>query len=310
MKVTILGAGAMGCLYASYLAKNRKADLLLLDHNPEKVETIGRDGLVMRENSGRETRIPVRAALSGVESVGQTDVLMIFVKAHQTYEAMKTNSFLIGPGTTVLSLQNGMGNYLEIGKFVPLDRIVIGTSNHNSTTLGYGKFLHAADGKTIIGSFTKDGSRVELVKDLFTGTGLDISSSPDVRRLIWRKLLVNMCINPLTMLMEVRNGFLQADRPSWNCVESVVSEGLAVAAADGVEFDREEILELIRKICLVTRSGCSSMYQDRTHKRSTEIDFINGTVVKLARKYRIPVPCNTFLVQLIRGVENSYNRPD
>ena len=309
MKVMILGAGAMGCLYASYLAKNKKIDLLLLDHNPEKIRTIRENGLVMREND-KDFRIPVQADVSGRNAAGTADVLMIFVKAHQTYAAMKSNLSLIGPDTTVLSLQNGMGNYLEIGKFLSIDRIVIGTSNHNSTLLGYGHFLHAADGKTIIGSFNRDYARVEIVKSLFEGTGLDISSSPDVRRLIWRKLLVNMSINPLTMLMEVKNGFIQADRPSWDCVESIVSEGLAVAAADGIEFDREEIFELIRKICLVTRSGCSSMYQDRIHRRATEIDFINGTVVKLARKYKIPVPYNTFLVRLIRGIENSFSRPD
>lgn len=302
--VTILGAGAMGCLYASYLSRNPEVKLLLLDHNPEKVAEIEKDGLVMQEN-GHTIRTKVHAARSGLGG-DATDVLIVFVKAHQTYMAMKSNRFLIGPDTTVVSLQNGMGNYLEINKFVPLDRIVIGTSNHNSTLQGYGKFLHAADGKTIIGAFDPANSRVELVKSLFAGTGLDIASSPDVRRLIWRKLLINMAVNPLTMLMEVRNGFLQADRPSWDCVSGVVREGIAVAKADGVEFEEEEILELIRMICLVTQSGCSSMYQDRLHKRHTEIDFINGTVVKLARKYRIPVPFNTLLVNMVHGVENSF----
>ncbi len=304
MKVTILGAGAMGCLYASYLARNPELELVLADHNPEKVAEINRSGLV-KEESGRKFRIPVKAVVSGENPV-PTDVLMLFVKAHQTYDALKSNAGMIGPDTTVVSLQNGMGNYVEISKFVPLNRIVIGTSNHNSTRLGYGHFLHAADGKTIIGSFNPESSRVQQVKDLFNGTGLDITSSPDVRRLIWRKLLINMSINPLTMLLRVKNGFLQADRPGWACVCSIVREGLAVAKADGVEFDEAEILELIRMISLLTRSGCSSMYQDLQNRRQTEIDFINGTVVKLARKYRIPVPCNALLVNMVHAVENAY----
>ena len=147
LNVTILGAGAMGCLYAAYLARNPEIRLQLLDHNPDKVAEIEKDGLVMEEN-GRIIRTQVHAAQSGIGGE-PTDVLIVFVKAHQTYSAMKSNRFLIGPDTTVVSLQNGMGNYLEINKFVPLDRIVIGTSNHNSTLRGYGKFLHAADGKTI-----------------------------------------------------------------------------------------------------------------------------------------------------------------
>ncbi len=306
MKVVILGAGAMGCLYATYLANNKNIDLLLLDHNQEKVETIQKNGLIMREN-GKEKVFRVRAELSGHDTV-PADIILVFVKAHQTYHAMKSNAGLIGPDTTVLSLQNGMGNYLEIGKFIPIERVVIGTTNHNSTLLGYGHFLHAADGMTIIGSFSDNEKRVDIIRDLFRGTGLDIASSPDVRRLIWRKLLVNMSINPLTMLLEVKNGFIHTDRQSWTCVETIVDEGLAVAKADGCDIDREEILELIHKICMVTGSGCSSMYQDRIHKRRTEIDFINGTVVKLAHKYHIDVPYNTMLVRLVRAAENSYSR--
>ena len=106
-------------------------------------------------------------------------------------------------------------------------------------------------------------------------------------------------------LIEVKNGFIQSDRHSWDIVRQIVDEGLTVAKADGVEFDREEILDLVRKICVLTHSGCSSMYQDRIHKRRTEIDFINGSVVSLARKHSIPVPVNALLVQLVHAVEDS-----
>ena len=304
LNTAILGAGAMGCLYASYLCKNPGINLLLLDHRPEKVDAINKNGLLMVEND-QEIRFNVPAKVSGRGSQAPVDILLVFVKAHQTYAALKANRSLIGPKTIVVSLQNGMGNYLEIVKFVPLDRIVIGTSNHNSTLLGSGHFLHAADGKTIIGAFAKDSPHVELVRSIFDSCGLDISVSNDVRVLIWRKLLVNMSINPLTMLLEVKNGFIQTDRHSWDIVRQIIDEGLTVAKADGVEFDREEILDLVHKICVLTHSGCSSMYQDRIHKRRTEIDFINGSVVSLARKHGIPVPVNALLVQLVHAVEDS-----
>ena len=304
LNAAILGAGAMGCLYASYLCKNPDINLLLLDHKADKVDSINKNGLLMIEND-QEVRFNVPAKVSGRGRQDPVDILLIFVKAHQTYAALKANRSLIGPKTIVVSLQNGMGNYLEIVKFVPLDRIVIGTSNHNSTLLGSGHFLHAADGKTIIGAFSKDSPHVELVRSIFETCGLDISVSNDVRVLIWRKLLVNMSINPLTMLLEVKNGFIQTDRHSWDIVRQIIDEGLTVAKADGVEFDREEILDLVRKICVLTHSGCSSMYQDRIHKRRTEIDFINGSVVSLARKHGIPVPVNALLVQLVHAVEDS-----
>ena len=146
---------------------------------------------------------------------------------------------------------------------------------------------------------------MELIRSIFAESGLDISVSNDVRVLIWRKLLVNMSINPLTMLLEVKNGFIQSNRPSWDIVRQIVDEGLTVAKADGIDFDREEILELVHKICVLTRTGCSSMFQDRIHKRRTEIDFINGSVVSLARKHGIQVPVNALLVQLVHAVEDS-----
>lgn len=307
MKLAILGAGAMGCLYATYLAKNKSVDLTLFDHTPDKIDEINRDGLVMREDRVQKvTR--VKAEVSGVEHE-PVDILLLFVKAHQTYQALKANTSLIGEKTIVVSLQNGMGNYMEICKFVPLERIVIGTSNHNSTLLGYGKFFHAADGATIIGGFGEDDSKtspVETIRSIFAKSRLDVSISNNVKRLIWRKLLVNMSINPLTMLMEVKNGFIHKDRHSWECVRTIVREGLAVAKKDGIDFDEEEILELVHKICQLTGSGNSSMFQDRIHKRRTEIDFINGSVVRLARKYGVEVPYNSLLTSLVHAVEDSY----
>ena len=187
LNAVILGAGAMGCLYASYLCKNPNISLTLLDHRAAKVDEINKNGLLMVEND-QEIPFSVPAKVSGRGRQEPVDILLIFVKAHQTYAALKANRSLIGPKTVVVSLQNGMGNYLEIVKFVPLDRIVIGTSNHNSTLLGSGHFLHAADGKTIIGAFSKDSPHVELIRSIFDESGLDISVSNDVRVLIWRTM--------------------------------------------------------------------------------------------------------------------------
>ena len=123
------------------LCKSPEISLLLLDHKADKVDSINKNGLLMIEND-QEVHFSVPAKVSGRGGQEPVDILLIFVKAHQTYAALKANRSLIGPKTIVVSLQNGMGNYLEIVKFVPLDRIVIGTSNHNSTLLGSGHFLH------------------------------------------------------------------------------------------------------------------------------------------------------------------------
>ena len=108
LNTAILGAGAMGCLYASYLCKNPEINLLLLDHRPEKVDEINKNGLLMVEND-EEIRFNVPAKVSGHGKQDPVDILLVFVKAHQTYAALKANRSLIGPKTIVVSLQNGMG---------------------------------------------------------------------------------------------------------------------------------------------------------------------------------------------------------
>lgn len=306
INVAILGAGAMGCLYGAYLAENKAVRLTLLDHNADRIEAIRKNGLVMLEKNMQKV-IRVDAEVSG-NDLPSVDFLMLFVKAHQSYEALKRNTSLIGENTVVVSLQNGMGNYLEISKFLPLDRIVIGTSNHNSTIQGYGKFFHAADGATIIGGFTGENtsSPVNRVKQILSSSNLDVSISTDVKRIIWKKLFVNMAINPLTMLLEVNNGFVVKDQYSLACMKHVVHEGIAVASADGENFDEKEILDLIHKICQKTALGSSSMFQDRIHRHRTEIDFINGAVVRLASQYNIQTPYNTFLTHMVHAIEDTY----
>lgn len=303
MKIALLGAGAMGSLYASYLVRSRH-EVTLFDHHADKVALINKYGMTMLED-GLKKAFRVRTALSG-SGRAPVDVIGIFVKAYQTADALESNQALIGENTLVFTLQNGMGNYLEIEKYVPLERIVIGTSNHNSTILAPGRFLHAASGKTILGGFFADQTPVEKICSLFDGTGLDVSTTVDVKRLIWRKLLVNMSINPITMLLERPNGVISSDEQAWAAAERVIDEGVAVALADGVAFEREAIIDLIRKISFLTGEGFSSMLQDRKKKRRTEIDYINGAAVRLGKKYGIPTPANEQLVALVHALENAY----
>ncbi|SHJ46851.1 ketopantoate reductase family protein [Parasporobacterium paucivorans] len=303
MKIAVIGAGAMGCLYGTYLSA--KNDVVLFDSYAPQVEAINRDGLTMLED-GKETTIRIRAELSGTD-IGSADMVVVFVKSTQTYEAVKENQKLIDARTLVVTLQNGAGNDRDILQFARKENIVIGTSKHNSVGIGLGKFNHTASGITTIGTMDEDSTKDREVEKVLKDSRIDVEVSNDIQRIIWSKLFVNMSINTLTALLQTKIGYMTKNKYAWNFAKRVVYEGVDVAEADGTYFDRRETLEMVRKVCLEAEEGYSSMYQDRLHKRLTEIDRINGAVVEQAKSYGVATPYNSLIVDLIHAIEGTYD---
>ncbi len=302
MKIAVIGAGAMGCLYGTYLS--RKNDVTLLDVFAPQVEAVNEHGLTMLEH-GAETTIPLKAELSGTD-IGIVDLLVVFVKATQTYRAVEENKRLIGKDTLVVTLQNGAGNDRDILHFAQRENIIIGTSKHNSVSMGLGKFHHTAFGITTIGTMDENSNKDLIVADVLDSCGLEVSVSEDIQRIIWSKLFVNMSINTLTALLQTKIGYMTKNTYAWDFARRVIYEAIDVAEADGTYFDRREMMQMVKQVCLEAGDGYSSMYQDRNHKRLTEIDKINGAVVEQAKLYGIPTPCNALIVDLIHAIEGTY----
>ncbi|MEQ8154080.1 MAG: 2-dehydropantoate 2-reductase [Clostridiaceae bacterium] len=302
MKIAVLGAGAMGCLYGAYLSKNN--EITMIDIYKPQVDSINEKGLVMLEN-GQEKKYDVQAVLSGTD-IGCADIVVVFVKSTQTYEAIKENQKLINDKTLILTLQNGAGNDRDILNFAPKENIIIGTSKHNSVGIGLGKIHHTASGVTTIGTMDPDSSNDRIVADILNKSGLQAVISDDIQRIIWSKLFVNMSINTLTALLQTRIGYMIKNKNAWDFARRVVYEGVEVAEADGTYFDRRETLEMVRQVCIEAGDGYTSMYQDRKNKRLTEIDKINGAVVEQAKLYGVPTPYNSLIVDLIHAIEGTY----
>jgi len=148
MKIAILGAGAMGSPYASYLAAGH--DVILVDSYQAQVDWINADGLIKVEKNQSETRFALKAVMSGSD-IGVQDLVIAFVKSIHTYDAVKENQALIGSGTMVMTLQNGAGNNRDIAEFVAKEHIIVGTTSHNSVMMGPGKIYHSGCGPTNIG---------------------------------------------------------------------------------------------------------------------------------------------------------------
>lgn len=308
MNIAILGAGAMGSLYASYLAPYHS--VTLLDSYAPLVEHINTKGLIKVSHDHTEIPFQVKAVLSGT-SLDHQDLVIVFVKGIHTYDAIKNNQSLLGPDTIVMTLQNGAGNNRDIAQFVKRERIIVGTSSHNSVSLEPGKFYHSGCGPTNIGP---DHPCEESLRDVkktaqaLEESGLTVNIMENIQYVLWQKLVINCGINALSTLMQCRIGEIYTNPYLWDLCKRIVYECVLIAEADGTYLDRKEALLAVSKVCINDANGYASMYQDRQNQRMTEIDRINGVVADLGSQYKIAAPCNLMLVTQIHGMEQMYSR--
>ncbi len=302
MKIAIIGAGAMGCLYGALLSV--KNEVILIDSYRPQVETINANGLIMVEN-GVEKLYALKAVLSGTD-LGAVDLVIVFVKSTDTYDAVKANKSLIGPDTIIMTLQNGAGNDRDILHFAAKENIIIGTSKHNSVGMGPGKIHHTGSGITTIGAMDFAANVNSLIIAALMEAGLETEVSDDIQRIIWSKLFVNISVNTLTALLETKIGYMSQNKYAWDFAKRIIYEAINVAEEDGTYFDRREVMEMVQNVCEKAGEGYSSMYQDRKRKVRTEIDKMNGAIVEQAKLYGVATPYNSLVVDLIHAVEGTY----
>ena len=296
MEIGIIGAGAMGCLYACLLSGQHR--VTLYDVSPAVVDTINRQGVTLCEPDGTQTVYSVPAQFSG-QGMTAPELLILFVKDLYSAAALETNRALIGAHTRVLSLQNGMGNEEILRQFVPGERVLLGTTKHNCVTKTPGVIYHSGAGITHIGAPEGGETAAAPVVAAFAASGIETAYCPGVRHLLWEKLFVNMTINPVTALLDCPIGVIGEDPDARALAAALIDEAVAVAAADGETFDAAAIKESLWHTTRALSTGRASMCQDLEHGRRTEIDFINGAVVRLGEQYGIAAPTHRALVRLI-----------
>lgn len=303
MKITIIGAGAMGSLFGSLLADSGQ-DVLLIDIWQAHIDAVNARGVCIE--SGEKTRWIAVKASSHIQDGKNSDLVIVFVKSTQTGPAADAALACLNGTGHVLTLQNGMGNADVISEVVPPDRVVAGTTSHGATLLGPGRIRHAGTGPTLIGLWSKKSSAgLEPIKRVLCDAGLDTSIEADIHRVIWKKLIINIGINAITALTGIKNGGIADHPPTGDLVRAAVKEACDVAAAHHVTL-ADDIIDQVFSVARATGSNRSSMGQDVDHQRQTEIDTINGAVVKLAEAKEIPVPVNRTLTALVKTLEKSY----
>jgi 2-dehydropantoate 2-reductase len=305
MKIAIVGAGAMGCLYGAKLSAVPGNEVYLVDVWKDHIASINENGLLMEEERKLITYSNVKG-VSDASQAGPCDLAIIFVKSTLTGLAVKTNKAVFGPDTIALTLQNGLGNIDLICAEIGDDNVVAGTTAHGATMLGPGKIRHAGSGKTIIGELNgKDSERIEKIASVFKAAGLDTDISHNVIGLVWDKLLVNVGINALTGITRLHNGELLQHPELEELLEAAVSEALAVAKAKGIQLNYDDPVSHTKDVCVATAANKSSMLQDILNHKQTEIDMINGAIVREGARAGVAAPVNLALTNLIKFLQKT-----
>lgn len=303
MKIAIIGAGAMGSLFGALLSKGG-ADVRLLDIRQAHVDAIAASGLSI-ERDGAVSTVQVAAATDAA-AIGTADVVIVFVKSTDTGAAARTANILAGDKGYVLTLQNGMGNADVIAEAVAPERVIAGTTSHGATLLGPGRIRHAGIGPTVIGMWHgQDMAPARNLAEYFTHAGIETRAVEDVRSIVWGKLLINVGINAITALTGIKNGQLLDLETTRELSAAAVEEAMAVARAQDIAI-REDAVDHVFQVATATAANRSSMGQDVDSRRPTEIDAINGVIVKEARRLGMEAPVNMTLTALIHTMQAHY----
>ena len=240
--------------------------------------------------------------------LGIIDLIIIFVKIIYTVSVMEKNKNLIGENTLVLTLQNGAGNDRDLEKFVKKENILIGTTEHNCANLEPGHISHNLSGITNVGMVLFNIDILQQVSDVFESCGINTEIYENIQEVIWNKLFINMSLNSVTAILQCKVGYLHENNDASQIIKMILSEAVDVAIADGTYFNKDEVIKKVEKhIQSDFYEVVTSMNQDVLNKRITEIDHINGAVVRAAKEYGIQTPYNEFIVHLLHAIEGMYN---
>jgi 2-dehydropantoate 2-reductase len=305
LKIAILGAGALGCAVGAALTEAGQ-EVWLLNRSATHVEAMRRDGLRVDDANGSR-RVMVRATTQAAEA-GAVDLVVVLVKSFHTDAAMRGALELLGPETLVLSLQNGLGHEDVLAEIVGHERVLAGKTYVGGVMRNPGHIESGVAGKTTyIGEL--DGRltpRVMAIAETFNTAGLATTVSDNIVGAMWDKLLVNVATGALTGATGLTYGQLYDEPLLKMTALAAVAEAMAVARAAGVKLATTHP----EQAWTLAGEGLSpafktSMLQSLEKGSITEIDFINGAVVRWGQRHGVPTPVNTTLVACIKGIERA-----
>ena len=306
MRVTIVGCGAVGSLFAANLAQLDDVEVWAFDLDREHVAAINEHGLRL---SGAGEVVGKLSATTDAAELPPSDFGIVATKCMHTAAAIEAAAAAFANGS-VCSVQNGVGNEEALAQHV--ERVIRGTTFPAGRVVEPGHVQWDVKGDTTIGPFEPRPAAmvdIEQLADACTRGGMPTQAVADARGPQWRKLIFNAATNPIGALTGLTHGRVVEDAGLRRLVSQLVDEGKAVAAAQGIELDAdpEELIDHAARPD-VAYDHKASMLQDVEARRATEIDYLNGGIAHFGREQSVSTPMNDAVTALIKGLEASWRQ--
>jgi 2-dehydropantoate 2-reductase len=303
VRVCVVGCGAVGSLFAANLAQLNDVEVWAYDLSREHVDAINDAGL--RLSGAAEVVGRLRATSDAAELPGCAFGI-VATKAMHTEAAIRASAHAFADGA-VCSVQNGLGNEETLAAHVP--RVIRGTTFPAGRIVEPGHVQWDVKGDTTIGPFEPSPAsreEIERLAEVCSRSGLPTAAVDDARGPQWRKVIFNAATNPVGALTGLTHGRVCEIPALRRLVSGLVDEGKAVAKAQGIALDAdpEELIDHAARPD-VAYDHKASMLQDVEARRQTEIDYLNGGIVRFGREHGVPTPLNEAIVALVKGLEHS-----
>jgi 2-dehydropantoate 2-reductase len=303
-RIAVVGAGAVGCYFGGMLAR-AGAPVTLIGRAPH-VDAINRDGLFIDSIHFKE-HVSVSASTE-LAAVGDAQLVLFSVKTVDTESTAKLLAPYLATDTNVVSLQNGVDN-AERMDFAAGIQAISAVVYIAAEMSGLGQVKHSGRGDLVIGNplSNQGASESELaeIAEIFTRAGVPCRVSQNITLELWTKLIMNCAYNALSALSRARYGRLVDDAGSVGVMRQAVSEGVAVGNASGVSLSEDKLMAAVLELGRVVPEALSSTAQDIARGKPTEIDSLNGFVVRRGEELGVPAPVNQTLYSLVKLLERT-----
>ena len=293
--ILIVGSGALGCLFAARCAASGIA-VTLLGHWRPALEAVRAHGICLVDMAGEEHCFPVQVVDDPQACRGALYALVL-VKAWQTERAARELTVCLDSNGLALTLQNGLGNFEALRTTLGAERVALGVTTLGANLIAPGRVCIAGQGSITLG----EHPGLPALTGILQQAGFAVEHGADPEGVLWGKLVINAAINPLTALLQVKNGELVRRSAARQLMADAAREVAAVAAAKGICLPFADPVSRVEAVAQKTAANRSSMLQDLQRGAPTEIDAICGAVVQAGKATGVPTPINHMLWLLIRA---------
>ncbi len=302
MKIGIIGAGAMGSVYAGLMA-DAGHDVWMFDNWAEHIAAIKANGLRVEGASGARTAHP--NATTNAADAGVVELAIVATKAMQTKDAVEAARPMIGPATGVLSLQNGLGNVERIQELVDPKNVLCGIAGgFGASMVGPGHVHH--NGMEAINIAEAQGGitpRIEAVAEAWRESGFTVGVYADIWPVVWSKLMANIAVSATCTLTGMRVGQVVKNEWAWGLSLDCVREAAACAKAKGIKLLYDDPIAWVQDFTTKIPDARPSMYLDTQAGKVSEIGSIHGGVVREGVLLGVPTPTCAFMVRAVTALQ-------